>query len=70
MSETTPILIDERTAAKRLSLSPSALARLRKKGGVPHTRLGHLVRYDPDALAAWAKGKVEGRRQDEPISAR
>ena len=52
--QTSPILIDERTAARRLSVSVSTMANLRKRG-MPHKRLGNRVLYDPDALREWAK---------------
>ena len=70
-AEAAPYLIDERTAARRLSVSVSTMANLRKRG-MPHKRLGNRVLYDPDALREWAKNVVEvaGRRAKEPIGSR
>lgn len=72
MSETTQILIDERTAANRLSVSVATLSRLRKKGAIPFRRVLNRVLYDPDALREWAArdGMLEGRAAGEPIGSR
>ena len=56
-----PYLIDEREAARRLSLSVSSLARLRKKNAIPFRSIGRAIRYDPDALREWVKSEMPER---------
>jgi len=48
----TELLIDERTAARRMGLSPRSLFSLRRKG-LPHIKIGSRVLYSPSDLRAW-----------------
>jgi excisionase family DNA binding protein len=63
-SNASEILIGEREAAKRLSLSTRTLYALRTAGQLPHVRIGTKVLYAPDDLAAFAASRrqtVEAR---------
>ena len=53
-------LIDTMQAAKLLGVSKSLLDhdRLRPVLGVPYIKLGTVVRYDPQALLAWARARM------------
>ena len=47
------LLLTEDDLAKRWKVAPKTLANKRCRGeGVPFIKLGHLVRYDPDVVAA------------------
>jgi len=76
------ILIDERTAARRLSLSTRSLCTLRQKGELPFVKVGLKTLYDPADLRAWvdrtkvpaaakraAKVKMDGAT-DHPVRER
>jgi excisionase family DNA binding protein len=54
-SDDRPILIDARTAARLLSISPRTLWSLTHSGVVPCVRLGRSVRYAPAVLKYLAK---------------
>ena len=53
-------LIDTAQAAALLGLSKSLLDHDRCGGGlgVPYIRMGAAVRYDPQALLAWARSRM------------
>jgi len=51
-----PLLINEREAARLLSVSPRHLESLRRAGDVPHRRLGQRVLYSPAELRQWVDG--------------
>lgn len=46
----TELLITEREAAGRLGISSKTLCRLRKRGEIAFVKIGHSIRYSPDAL--------------------
>jgi excisionase family DNA binding protein len=49
-----PRLLTTKDVAKRLSLSPRSVERLRAQGlGPPFIRLGGAVRFDPRDVDAW-----------------
>ena len=52
------LLVDERTAARMLSLSPRTLFNLRLKFGLPFLKVGHKTLYRPQDLATWLKNRV------------
>jgi excisionase family DNA binding protein len=47
-----PRLHDVETEAARLSTTPRHLRELIRKG-MPHIKLGGLIRFDPDDVDAW-----------------
>ena len=51
--------LDYRGAARALSMSVSTLQKLVHRKEIPHVKLGRLVRFIPEDLAAWLK---ENRR--------
>jgi hypothetical protein len=62
-------LVDTAAAAKLLGVSKSLLDhdRLRPMLRVPYIRLGASVRYDPQALRAWATARmVHGTETQAP----
>jgi hypothetical protein len=52
MSTTQARCWSEIEAAHFLAVHPKTLARLRRRGAVPHLLVGASVRYDPDVLRA------------------
>lgn len=50
--EFTPLL-DAKAAARLLGVPHTWLLAQARAGGVPHHRLGHYVRFDPDDLREW-----------------
>ncbi len=64
ISQTSPLL-DAEQAAKLLGVPPSWLLAQARKHRVPHHRLGHYVRFDPDELIQWVRDSEippDGRR--------
>ena len=54
-----PVLLDRRTMAARIKISPRSLDRLVKARLVPVVRIGRLVRFREDAvLAALARNST------------
>lgn len=54
-----PRRIKDTEAAERLGLSVKTLRQWRRTGGGPaFLKLGNAVRYDVDALEAWAASRV------------
>lgn len=49
----TSILLSEREAAKRLSLSPRKLFDLRQINAIPHCKVDRRVFYPSDGVRAW-----------------
>lgn len=55
-------LIDARAASKLLGVPHTWLLAQARAGAVPHHRLGHYVRFDPQDLTAWlAENRIEAR---------
>jgi excisionase family DNA binding protein len=55
-------LIDARAASELLGVPHTWLLARARAGGVPHHRLGHYVRFDPQDLSAWlAENRIEPR---------
>lgn len=51
-----PIFLNQAAAAELLGVSPNTLAFWRqRKLGPPHLQIGRHVRYDREALIAWAR---------------
>lgn len=48
-------LWNARQLAQRLGIHRTRLYLLVRTGRIPHLRIGRLVRFDPDAIAAWVK---------------
>ena len=65
-------LIDTQQAARLLGVSKSLLDhdRLRPVLGVPYIRMGAAVRYDPQALLAWARSRMVHAPEPQPEQAR
>lgn len=63
--KTTPtqLLIDEKQAAKLLSVSEKHLYNQRKQGVIPYVPLGTRILYDPEALRQWVS---KHSRKGEP----
>ena len=53
------ILIDERTAAARLSLCTRTLFDLRQRGELPFVKVGAKILYSPDDLSAFAEARKQ-----------
>jgi len=53
-----PRLVNAETAAKMLDVPPSWLMSEARKGRVPHVKLGKYRRFDPSALAEWARERA------------
>lgn len=41
-----------------LSTSKMTIYRLVEQGAIPHFRVGGLIRFDPQAIADWLRGKM------------
>lgn len=48
-----PLLWDPRTTAQALGVSPRKLWSMTASGEIPSLKLGRLVRYRPEAVAAY-----------------
>lgn len=57
-------LIDAKAASTLLGVPYTWLLAQARAGNIPHHRLGHYVRFDPDDLAGWLH---ETRIQPKPI---
>lgn len=59
------LLLSARDTAKALSISPRKLWELSQlpqaKGGIPHVRIGRLVRYRPESLREWLAQRESSR---------
>jgi hypothetical protein len=52
-----PILVDEKTAARLLSLSPRTIWQMRKDGILPYVQHGTRIGYRPEALVTYAAAR-------------
>jgi excisionase family DNA binding protein len=48
--------------ANMLSTSKMTIYRLVEKGAIPYFRVGGLIRFDPQAIADWLRGKMPSSR--------
>jgi excisionase family DNA binding protein len=60
-------LIDAKAASELLGVPPTWLLAQARAGRIPHHRLGHYVRFDPNDLSGWlAENRIvpgsDGRR--------
>lgn len=46
-------LLTEQQLAEQWNTTQRHIRRLRMEGGLPFVKLGRLVRFDPDDVAAW-----------------
>jgi len=53
--------VDE--VAKFLGISRNTIYWWAEIGKIPHSKLGKLVRFNPDDVMAWLKGKSRGSNQ-------
>jgi excisionase family DNA binding protein len=53
-----PLLLDERAAARALSISDRTLSKLRKKGKLTCVRIGRAVRYEVAELQRWISSQA------------
>lgn len=53
-------LLNAEQAGELLSVPPSWLLRQARAGRIPHVKLGHYTRFDPDALDAWVANQRRG----------
>ena len=64
-TDRTPVvegLWDTRQAAEFLRVSDSWIYHRASAGSIPCVRVGHNLRFDPDALRAWVRGERRGGR--------
>jgi len=60
-TETRPMLLTAREAARLLGVSERTLYNWRATESLPHVRIGkRCVRYPSDALRRWAAARTEG----------
>lgn len=55
-------LIDAKQAGELLGVPHTWLLRQARADAIPHIRLGHYVRFEPEVLLAWARGRSRGPR--------
>ena len=67
MCETAPVeqadlrpLLNKREAAARLSISLRKLSDMISANAVPHLRIGHSIRFRPEALDEWVNELESG----------
>jgi len=67
-AEAPKLLVDQREAARLLSVCPMTIYRLAKTGQIPSVRVGRITRYSPADLAEWAakNSRYHGRQDAEP----
>lgn len=61
-----PLLVDTRTAARLLSISPRTLWSLTRQGDMPVIRIGRAVRYDVAALSRWVAEATAKLQKGDP----
>jgi predicted DNA-binding transcriptional regulator AlpA len=59
-TESEPLALRRRDAARMLGLSERALWSLTNRGDVPHVRLGKSIRYPVAALRDWLAKRTRG----------
>jgi excisionase family DNA binding protein len=57
-------LIDAKAASRLLGVPHTWLLAQARAGRIPHHRLGHYVRFNPDDLAGWLADTRSGPRHD------
>jgi excisionase family DNA binding protein len=57
-------LVDAKDAAELLSVPHTWLLAEARRDRVPHVRLGRYVRFDPDELEHWWRGRMRGPTMD------
>ncbi len=57
-----PSLVDIETVARSLGISLRQVRRFVAEGQIPFVRVGHLIRFDPDAINDW----IDARRSGPP----
>jgi excisionase family DNA binding protein len=57
-------LIDAKAASRLLGVPHTWLLAQARTGRIPHHRLGHYVRFNPDDLAEWLSDTRSGPRQN------
>lgn len=50
-------LLSESELAARLRVSRQLLGKLRRGGGLPHIRIGKVVRFDPRRVEEWFRAQ-------------
>jgi excisionase family DNA binding protein len=60
----TPLLNAEQAAAL-LSVPKSWVLAQARADKIPHLRLGHYVRFQPEALEDWSREQARGPRRDK-----
>ena len=59
-------IITEQEVCDILNMKPSTIARLRREEGLPHIRVGKLIRYSYTDVQEWLKGhKVNVKKTEE-----
>lgn len=53
-------LLKPEDAAAMLGVPRSWVLDAARRNAIPHVRLGRYVRFDPDALETWWKGRGQG----------
>ena len=53
-------LVDAGAAAELLGVPDSWVLAQARRNRIPHVRLGRYVRFDPDELEAWWRGRMRG----------
>ena len=61
-------LYSEKTIAELLNVKPSTIGRLRREEGMPHVRIGKLIRFDLDQVLGWLdQYSITKTKQQEDI---
>jgi len=55
-----PALLDYQQLAAWLNDSVRHLRRLVSEGRIPHIKIGHFVRFDPEEIVEWLKANRRG----------
>lgn len=55
-----PLAIDAREAGRLLSLHPETVARMARRGELPHFKAGRSVRFSVAALTEWLQQQSSG----------
>jgi len=64
------ILLKPAEAAEALGISPRHLVTLMQRGEIPVVRVGRLLRFRPEDLAAWAARQAATPYQKRPANNR